>query len=188
MRPSYLLLTQHLPLQDHSSSIPLMSRFWFLLSVCSSNIFIGLTILLLLLRLLNERVIIWSTSFDVPGDSHHFSREEDDEPPGSLVPPHCLYPPSSHFYHLFSASPQSTSPSIHVQGDFNTFLHPANHCRARSHSQSHMVLGIDARIRTEYHTLCLETLGLSFAFFCYVSPLPITILDYLSMVLYSILW
>ena len=31
----------------------------------------------------------------MPGDSHHFSREEDDEPPGSLTPPHCLDPPST---------------------------------------------------------------------------------------------
>ena len=89
MRPSYSLPARHLPLQDCSSPVPLMSRFRFLLSACPFNIFIGLTILLLLLRLLNKRVIIRSTSVDVPGDSHHFSREEDDEPPGSLTPPHC---------------------------------------------------------------------------------------------------
>jgi len=87
-----------------------------------------------------------------------------DEPPGSLTPPHCLHPPSSHFYHLFSASPQSTSLSIHVRVDVDTFPHSANHCRAHPHSHSRTAPSIGARIRTEHLTLRLEMLSLSFTF------------------------
>jgi len=97
-----------------------------------------------------------------------------------------LVPAIFALYHSFSASPQSTSPSIHIQVDFDTFPHSADYCCARAHLHSCTVLGIGVRTHTECFISHLETLNLSFTFSYYLYALPITVLDYLYAVLYSI--
>ena len=124
-----------------------------------------------------KSIVLQSPHFNVPGDSHHFSREEDDEPPGSLTPPYWIYQPSTHFPHHFQYLTKSIPPPIHVLSDFGTLLAPP--CTSALHLA---VMHALAWNMSHHVWRCWVYL---FTFFYYLCLLPLINPCYIYAILYS---